>query len=32
LTAGQQIFEQGIQRGIGRSLVDVYEARFGAMP
>jgi hypothetical protein len=32
VTAGQQLIEQGIQRGIERSLVDVYEARFGAMP
>ena len=40
MTAGQQIFEQGhkqgieqgIEQGIARSLVDVYEARFGAMP
>jgi hypothetical protein len=36
VTAGQQLFEQGrkqgIEQGIARSLVDVYEARFGAMP
>jgi hypothetical protein len=28
VTAGQQLIEQGRQR----SLVDVYEARFGAIP
>ena len=40
MTAGQQIFEQGIkegikegiERGIVRSLINIYEARFGAMP
>jgi predicted transposase/invertase (TIGR01784 family) len=36
VTAGQQLIEQGrkqgIERGIARSLVDVYEARFGMMP
>jgi hypothetical protein len=40
VTAGQQLIEQGIEQGrkqgieqgIARSLVDVYEARFGAMP
>jgi hypothetical protein len=28
----RQIFEQGIKRGIVRSLINIYEARFGAMP
>jgi len=36
VTAGQQLIEQGrkqgIEQGIVRSLVDVYEARFGAVP
>jgi predicted transposase/invertase (TIGR01784 family) len=40
VTAGQQLIKQGleqglkqgIEQGIVRSLVDVYEARFGAMP
>jgi predicted transposase/invertase (TIGR01784 family) len=32
VTAGQEIFEQGIKRGIVRSLINIYEARFGAMP
>jgi hypothetical protein len=40
VTAGQQLIEQGrkqgleqgIEQGIARSLVDVYEARFGAIP
>jgi predicted transposase/invertase (TIGR01784 family) len=32
MTAGQQLIEQGIERGIARSLIDVYEARFGTMP
>ena len=31
MTAGQELIEQGRQQGIARSLVDVYEARFGAM-
>ena len=32
MTAGQQFIEQGIKQGIVGSLVDIYEARFGAMP
>src|SRR5262249_20673809 len=36
VTAGQQIFEQGrkqgMEQGIARWWVDVYEARFGAIP
>jgi predicted transposase/invertase (TIGR01784 family) len=32
VTAGQELIEQGRKQGIERSLVDVYEARFGAMP
>jgi len=36
VTAGQELIEQGrkqgIEQGIARSFVDVYEARFGAMP
>jgi hypothetical protein len=35
VTAGQQLLkqgiEQGIEQGIARSLINVYEARFGAM-
>jgi hypothetical protein len=30
--AVQEGIEQGIEQGIVRSLIDVYEARFGAMP
>jgi hypothetical protein len=30
--AVQEGIEQDIERGIARSLIDVYEARFGAMP
>jgi predicted transposase/invertase (TIGR01784 family) len=32
VTAGQKLIEQGIERGVARSMIDVYEARFGAMP
>jgi alcohol dehydrogenase class IV len=36
VTAGQQLIEQGmkqgIEQGIVRSLINIYEARFGAMP
>jgi hypothetical protein len=32
VTTGQQLIEQGRKQGIERSLVDFYEARFGAMP
>ena len=32
MTAGQQLIEQGIKRGIVRSLINIYEARFGVMP
>jgi len=32
VTAGQQLIKQGIEQGIARSLIDIYEARFGAMP
>ena len=32
MTAGQQLIEQGRQQGIARSVIDVYEARFGAIP
>ncbi len=28
----QEAVRQGIEQGIARSLIDVYEARFGAMP
>jgi len=28
----QEGVKQGIERGIARSLVDIYEVRFGAMP
>ena len=32
MTAGQKLIEQGIERGIVRSLINIYEARFGTMP
>jgi predicted transposase/invertase (TIGR01784 family) len=36
VTAGQQLIEQGrkqgVAQGIARSLINIYEARFGAMP
>jgi len=32
VTAGQELIEHGIERGVARSVVDAYEARFGAMP
>jgi len=32
VTAGQQLIKQGSERGIARSPIDVYEARFGAIP
>jgi hypothetical protein len=28
----QQAVREGIEQGIVRSLIDIYEARFGAMP